>query len=79
MTEKTHSITDLERRIEDLEGRLAFQDDLINTLSEQISHHQDMINRLWEGNRLLHDEIRAQTPGQFQELAETEPESPPHY
>lgn len=79
MSEKAPSITDIEQRIDDLEARLAFQDDIINTLSEQLSHHQETINRLWEANRLLHDEIRAQTPGRFQELAASDHEPPPHY
>ncbi|MEC7377133.1 MAG: SlyX family protein, partial [Pseudomonadota bacterium] len=42
------SQNDLETRLEELETRLAFQDDLINTLSEQVAKQEMDIRELWE-------------------------------
>ena len=47
------SQNDLETRLDELETRLAFQDDVINTLSEQVAKQEMDIRELWEAKRLL--------------------------
>ena len=45
---------ELEARLAELETRLAFQDDMINALSEQMAKQELDIRELWEAKRLLH-------------------------
>ena len=52
------SQNDLETRLDELETRLAFQDDVINTLSEQVARQEMDIRELWEAKRLLHKQLK---------------------
>ncbi|KJH78115.1 MULTISPECIES: SlyX family protein [Pseudomonas] len=66
----------LEERINDLESRLAFQDDTINTLNDVLVAQQVVVERLQLQMAAL---IRRQEEmvGQFESSEEEAP--PPHY
>ncbi|MBK5519283.1 MULTISPECIES: SlyX family protein [unclassified Pseudomonas] len=66
----------LEERINDLESRLAFQDDTINTLNDVLVAQQAVVERLQLQMAAL---IRRQEEmvGQFESSEEEAP--PPHY
>ncbi|MCK0107360.1 SlyX family protein [Marinobacter sp. S0848L] len=67
----------LEDRIADLEMRLAFQDDVINTLSEQVTKQEMDIRELWEAKRLMHQQLKDVSPSHIRREDEETP--PPHY
>jgi len=67
----------LEDRIADLEMRLAFQDDVINTLSEQVTKQEMDIRELWEAKRLMHQQLKDVSPSHIRREEEETP--PPHY
>ncbi len=71
----THN--DLESRLDELETRLAFQDDLINTLSEQVARQEMDIRELWEAKRLLNKQLKEVSPSNIKPEDEETP--PPHY
>lgn len=66
----------LEERVNDLESRLAFQDDTINTLNDVLVAQQSVVDRLQLQMAAL---IRRQEEmvGQFESSDEEAP--PPHY
>ncbi|EON90785.1 SlyX protein [Marinobacter lipolyticus SM19] len=68
---------DLEARLDELETRLAFQDDLINTLSEQVARQEMDIRELWEAKRLLNKQLKEVSPSNIKPEDEETP--PPHY
>ena len=51
----------LEDRIAELEMRLAFQDDVINTLSEQVIGRK-WIFELWDAKKTLHKQLKDISP-----------------
>lgn len=66
----------LEERINDLESRLAFQDDTIQALNDVLVHQRDVVDRLQQQMAALlkrHEEL----VGQFESVEEEAP--PPHY
>jgi len=67
----------LEDRIADLEMRLTFQDDVINTLSEQVTKQEMDIRELWEAKRLMHQQLKDVSPSHIRREDEETP--PPHY
>ncbi|MFV8570582.1 SlyX family protein [Marinobacter sp. SBS5] len=67
----------LEDRIADLEMRLAFQDDVINTLSEQVTKQEMDIRELWDAKRLMHQQLKDVAPSNIRREDEETP--PPHY
>lgn len=71
------SNNDLEARLDELETRLAFQDDLINTLSEQVAKQEMDIRELWEAKRLLNQQLKEVSPSNIKREEEETP--PPHY
>ncbi|WP_305967062.1 SlyX family protein [Marinobacter salsuginis] len=71
------SQNDLETRLDELETRLAFQDDVINTLSEQVARQEMDIRELWEAKRLLHKQLKDVSPSNIKSEQEETP--PPHY
>ena len=71
------SQNDLETRLDELETRLAFQDDVINTLSEQVAKQEMDIRDLWEAKRLLHKQLKDVSPSNIKSEQEETP--PPHY
>src|SRR5690554_2135501 len=52
----------LEDRIAELEMRLAFQDDVINTLSEQVARQEMDIRELWDAKKTLHKQLKDISP-----------------
>ncbi|WP_449286582.1 SlyX family protein [Marinobacter sp. PE14] len=71
------SQNDLETRLDELETRLAFQDDVINTLSEQVAKQEMDIRELWEAKRLLNKQLKDVSPSNIKSEQEETP--PPHY
>ena len=70
------SQNDLETRLDELETRLAFQDDVINTLSEQVARQEMDIRELWEAKRLLHKQLKDVSPTNINSEQDETP--PPH-
>ena len=68
---------DLEARLDELEMRIAFQDEVINTLSEQVAKQEMDIRELWEAKRLLHKQLKDVSPSNIRPEDEETP--PPHY
>ena len=71
------SQNDLETRLDELETRLAFQDDVINALSEQVAKQEMDIRELWEAKRLLHKQLKDVSPSNIKSEQDETP--PPHY
>jgi SlyX protein len=67
----------LEDRIAELEMRLAFQDDVINTLSEQVARQEMDIRELWDAKKVLHKQLKDISPSNIRPEDEETP--PPHY
>ncbi|MDX1588947.1 MAG: SlyX family protein [Oleiphilaceae bacterium] len=78
----THRIWEtVQARLDALETQASFQEELLNTLNDQVSHQQLAMGRLWDANRLLQDQLRSLQRGntpQEENLNEPEP-PPPHY
>ncbi|MDX1757710.1 MAG: SlyX family protein [Marinobacter sp.] len=68
---------DLMTRLEELETRLAFQDDVISTLNDQVARQELEIRELWDAKRHLHTQLKALTPSEIKSQEEEVP--PPHY
>ncbi|GAA0850381.1 SlyX family protein [Marinobacter szutsaonensis] len=68
---------DLEARLDELEMRIAFQDEVINTLSEQVAKQEMDIRELWDAKRLLHKQLKDVSPSNIKPEDEETP--PPHY
>lgn len=71
------SQNDLQARMDELETRLAFQDDIINTLSEQVAKQEMDIRELWDAKRLLHNQLKEVAPSNMKSEENETP--PPHY
>ncbi|MCM8856811.1 MAG: SlyX family protein [Candidatus Thiodiazotropha sp.] len=67
----------MNERIFDLESRLAFQEEAINTLSETVVEQQQLIDSLARTVEALRERIKAFDPSPLQS-GELEP-PPPHY
>jgi SlyX protein len=67
----------LEQRLESLESRNAFQDDIIEQLNEEIAVHQHQISELKQQLQLLANRVKDASPGPLGK-EEVEP-PPPHY
>ncbi|PPK50424.1 SlyX family protein [Marinobacter persicus] len=67
----------LEQRIAELEMRLAFQDDVINTLSEQVAKQELDIRELWDAKQMLHKQLKDISPSNIKKEEDETP--PPHY
>ncbi|WPP00963.1 SlyX family protein [Pseudomonas sp. HR96] len=66
----------LEERVNDLESRLAFQDDTIQALNDVLVQQRNVVDRLQQQMAALlkrHEEL----VGQFESVEEEAP--PPHY
>lgn len=68
---------ELEARMIELETRVAFQDDLIATLSDQVTQQELDLRELWEAKRLLKSQLAEVSPSNIKREEEEVP--PPHY
>ncbi|NOQ35185.1 MAG: SlyX protein [Methylococcaceae bacterium] len=66
-----------EERIIELEIKLAYQEDLVETLNDIVSEQQKQIQRLEESFTLLHQ--RQQSLAESIESNESDNQPPPHY
>lgn len=71
------TIKQLEQSIEALETRNAFQDDVIEQLSQELAVHQDELSELKEQIKLLVSRIKNQQSSTIASLEDEPP--PPHY
>lgn len=71
------SSADLAKRLDELETRMAFQDDLINTLSEQVARQELDIRELWEAKKQLNTQLKEVSSSNIRKEEEETP--PPHY
>lgn len=64
-------------RLNELEMKVVFQDDLVNTLNDIVVRQDKEIMKLWDANRLLKQSMQ-EIRGSDKEGIEQEP-PPPHY
>jgi SlyX protein len=65
-----------ERRIEDMEVKLAYAEDLLDTLNTTVFRQQQQIDLLQEQLRMLRQQFSDSLPGEPGNLRD---EIPPHY
>lgn len=77
MTTQMHPENPMESRLTELEIKLAFQEDLLETLNTTVARQQQQIDLLQEQMQVLYQQMRAGSAGG----AEGDPlqEVPPHY
>lgn len=68
----------MEKRLIELESRLAFQDDLIDSLNEAVIHQQKQIERLELISKTLAERLRGLADASGSDGG-PEDEVPPHY
>jgi len=62
-------------KIQELEIKLSFQDDLLNTLNDVVTKQDQEIYKLWQANKLLKESMKEIKEDNNVEGNET----PPHY
>lgn len=67
----------IEARLDELETRLAFQDDTINALNQQVAQQELDIRKLWEAKIHLNKQLSEISPSNIRSEEEEGP--PPHY
>lgn len=65
-----------EARVTELETKLAFAQDLLETLNQTVVRHQGQINSLQQQLRLLHQQLKDALPDDARTPRD---EIPPHY
>ena len=65
-----------ENRLTEVEAKLAFAEDLIDTLNQTVIRQQAQLDSMQQQLRLLHQRIKAITPDEARNLRD---EIPPHY
>lgn len=68
--------TDMEDRINELEVKLGFTEDLVEALNQTVFRQQQQIDLLIEAVRNLRDQVQSAEPAEFRSLRD---EIPPHY
>ncbi|WP_150049467.1 MULTISPECIES: SlyX family protein [Methylomonas] len=66
-----------ENRVIELEIKLAYQEDLLQTLNQAVAEQQKQIGKLEETCKLLHEKIKSLA--QADRLPNQADERPPHY
>jgi len=66
----------MEARLNELEAKMVFAEDLIETLNQTVIRQQGQIDLLQQQIRLLHQQIKDAQPGETRTLRD---ELPPHY
>jgi SlyX protein len=67
----------MESRLNDLETRVAFQDDLLDTLNTIVAKQQQQLDLMQREIRLLYEQIKTLSPADI--AGSNEQERPPHY
>ncbi|MEY4766709.1 MAG: hypothetical protein RI907_3382 [Pseudomonadota bacterium] len=67
---------DLEARVTELEIKLGFMDDLVETLNDQMAKQQHLIDLLKAEVLRLNDQVQDASPPAFRSLRD---DIPPHY
>jgi SlyX protein len=70
-------MTDIQEQVMSLEIKLAFQDDLVETLNQIVIEQQQQLNLLQKQVQLLYQQLKSLQPSNLADLAEEVP--PPHY
>lgn len=73
LTKLIESVTD---KINDLEMKIIFQDDLVNTLNDIVIRQDKEIMRLWDANRLIKESMQDIRSANKEEMVDI---PPPHY
>ena len=68
---------DIAAKIEALEIKLAFQDDLVETLNGIVVEQQQQIELLQQQVKVLYQQIKSLQPSNISDIADEVP--PPHY
>lgn len=66
----------MEERLNELEAKLAFAEDLIETLNQAVIRQQGQLDLLQQQLRLLHQQLQNALPDEARTLRD---EIPPHY
>lgn len=69
-------IESMNERLNDLEMKVIFQDDLLNTLNDIVIRQDKEIMRLWDANRLIKQSMQDIRSGNKEEIVDA---PPPHY
>lgn len=67
----------MESRLTNLETKVAFQDDLLESLNRIIAAQQQQLDQLQQQVQMLYDQLRSLSPSDLAVPAEEE--RPPHY
>ncbi len=70
-------IDSMNNRIDDLEMKVIFQDDLLNSLNDIVTRQDKEIMKLWDANRLLKQSMQEIKSDSQEENVVDVP--PPHY
>ena len=70
-------MTDIQEQVMSLEIKLAFQDDLVETLNQIVIGQQQQLDLLQQQVQLLYQQLKSLQPSNLADLAEEVP--PPHY
>ncbi len=73
----TENIVELQQQLIDLESKLAFQDDIVQTLNDELHEHQKSIEKLQRQVMLLAEKISKSNDSGILRVDEEPP--PPHY
>jgi SlyX protein len=68
--------TSVQARLTEVEAKLAFAEDLIDTLNQAVIRQQAQLDSMQQQLRLLHQRIKDVTPDESRSLRD---EIPPHY
>jgi SlyX protein len=67
----------MDTRLTNLEVKVAFQDDLLESLNRTVATQQQELEILRQQLRMLYEQLRSLTPSEIASPAEEPP--PPHY
>ncbi|MCD6060882.1 MAG: SlyX family protein [Moraxellaceae bacterium] len=67
----------MESRLTNLETKVAFQDDLLDSLNRIVASQQQQLDLLQQQIQLLYDQLRSLSPSNI--ALESEEARPPHY